>query len=443
MSEKKPKRTHLYHEILDKKLFLTVIKNKSFNFDIPKKAFDRIAKFYGKEILTPISFVLFNKKTESVEIQKRSTVTHSLNEKELSNIYNSSNCFAFIPKYFHEKYDEVEIDQLTPKINNKAMKNIIKKSGILWDHIDGYCEVQIISTEIEEKTKIRITYELVESVFKVIPLLNLVLVDGKTIDLTYYSYKKILKKCGIKMEDMLPYLTTKINDIDRNKLMNQNIPIYEKVKMREIRDKIRKGKLKDKNIEIYLGNEPLNRYQFIDFDLVQKDGNEASNFLNELLEKVNNKKNTIQSYLEDVNNHIIEIKDVNNKDIFVRRKIYDEIMADPETNFDEYKTNDIYGNEIIISKNDLPNYEENPNLIKVYNKNKSKEDFIFTDIKEIEENLENFTFVRQEEIIKGKNKNEEPLEEEWLMMNVECGDLPELDKSKLYLLYSKKQKVIY
>ena len=441
MSEKKPKRTNIYHEILEKKLLLTVIKNKGFNFDIPKKAFDRIAKFYGKETLTPISFVLFNKKTESVEIQKRSTVSHALNQKELSNIYDCSNCFAFTPKYFHEKYNEVQIDQLSPKINNKAMKNIIKKSGINWDLIDDYCEVQIISTEVEEKTKIRITYELVESVFRVIPLLNIVMVDGKTTDLTYYSYKNILEKCGIKLEDMLPYLKTKISDIDRKEFMNQNVPIYEKVKMREIRDIIEKGSLKDKNIEIYLGNEPLNRYQLTDFDLVQKDGNEASNLLNELIEKVNNQKDKIQSYLEDVNNKIIEIKDVNNKDILIRRKIYDEIMEDPETKFDEYKTNDIYGNEIIISKKDLPNYEKNPNLVKIYNNTKPKEDFIFTDINEIEENLANFAFIRQEEIFKGKNKNEEPLEEEWLMMDVECGDLPELDESKPLFTIPEKEKL--
>ena len=156
------------------------------------------------------------------------------------------------------------------------MKNIIKKSGINWDLIDDYCEVQIISTEVEEKTKIRITYELVESVFRVIPLLNIVMVDGKTTDLTYYSYKNILEKCGIKLEDMLPYLKTKISDIDRKEFMNQNVPIYEKVKMREIRDIIKKGSLKDKNIEIYLGNEPLNRYQLIDFDLVQNSWNNTN-----------------------------------------------------------------------------------------------------------------------------------------------------------------------
>jgi hypothetical protein len=54
---------NIYDEILETKLTLTVLKNHGASFDFPKKAFDRICQFYGKEKLKPVSFVTFHKKT--------------------------------------------------------------------------------------------------------------------------------------------------------------------------------------------------------------------------------------------------------------------------------------------------------------------------------------------------------------------------------------------
>ena len=45
---------NIYSEILETKLTLTVLKNHGASFDFPKKAFDRICQFYGKEKITPI-----------------------------------------------------------------------------------------------------------------------------------------------------------------------------------------------------------------------------------------------------------------------------------------------------------------------------------------------------------------------------------------------------
>ena len=440
MAEKKSK-SEIYLKILDKKDNLTVLKNKGFNFLFPKKAFDRICKFYGFESLKPISFVHFVKNISTSEIKKMGTVSRALGDREIANILDVSECFAIIPKDYHEKYDEVKISEISPKIKTNIMKDILKKADIEWDLLVDFCEIQIISTQIEETTKVTVNYELVENVFKYIPLLKIIFVNGEKVDFTYYSYKKVLENCGIKLENMIPYLHPEIKKIDRNEIFNKIYPLYERVQLREIKDRVDHGDLKDKNVDIHIGLDRSKGFKKIPFDEVENNGKEASDLLNDLMNKVNNKKNNIKNYYENIDNQIIEIKDKDNKNVYIRRKIFDEIISDPDEDFDEYKTHDINGNEIILSKKDLPDYNNNPTLIKIYNKNKPKEDFIYNDINDISENLNNFNYFRQKIPFKGKNKNDEEKEEEWVVMDVETGDLPELDESKPLYTIPEKEKL--
>jgi len=437
MSESEPK-SRLYHEVLTKKKFLYVHKKDAFNFEFPKMAFDRICKFYGHEILRPNSFVVYHTMHSTTEVKKLSSVSHQLGEKEITNVLNMLTNFVIIPKEY-EEYDDVTKLKLAPKLDDKIMKNIAKKAGIQWDFMIDYFELQEVTTEVKETSKITITYEIVENVFKLIPILRVVFVNGESTDFTYYSLKSILEKCGIKLEHMLPYLNNEIKDFDRIQVLSEENILYEKVKIRELKDRIKKGDLKDQNLDIFLGVDSCNRYNKIPFDLVQNDENEVSTLLNELIEKVEQKKTKFREYYENIDNQIIEIKDKSNKTVFIRKKIFDEILSDPESEFDEYKTYDICDNEIIISKKEIINYKENPTLIKIYNKN-SKEESILIIIEEIKEDLNDFTYIRQEKAYKGKNIEGEDKEETWTVMDVEFEDLPELDESKpLFTIPEKSQ----
>ena len=437
MSESEPK-SRLYHEVLTKKKFLYVHKKDAFNFEFPKMAFDRICKFYGHEILRPNSFVVYHTMHSTTEVKKLSSVSHQLGEKEITNVLNMLTNFVIIPKEY-EEYDDVTKLKLAPKLDDKIMKNIAKKAGIQWDFMIDYFELQEVTTEVKETSKITITYEIVENVFKLIPILRVVFVNGESTDFTYYSLKSILEKCGIKLEHMLPFLKNEIKDFDRIQILSEENILYEKVKIRELKDRIKKGDLKDQNLDIYLGVDSLNRYNKIPFDLVQNDENEVSTLLNELIEKVEQKKSKFGEYYENIDNQIIEIKDKSNKTVFIRKKIFDEILSDPESEFDEYKTYDISDNEITISKKEIMNYKENPTLIKIYNKN-SKEEYILIIIEEIKEDLNDFTYIRQEKAYKGKNIEGEDKEETWTVMDVEFEDLPELDESKpLFTIPEKSQ----
>ena len=438
MAEKVSK-TKIYHEILSKKEKLTVLKQKEFNFEFPKKAFDRICLFYGKLTLNPISFVRFNKSTQKIEFQKLKTISHTLGEKEIGDILESSKSFAIIPKYYHDKYDLSKISQISPKIKNNIMKDIVKKAGLQWDLLLDFCEIQIISTEYHETLKTTISYEIVENVFKNIPLLNISFINGQKVDCTFYSYKKILEKCGIRLEKMIPLLKHEIKEFDRMELFHQIIPLYEKVKVRELKEKIKHGDLKDQNVDIYHGANTCHRYKKIPFDNIVMVEKEVSDLLKDLNNKVDEQKNKIKKYYENTDNHIYEIKDKNNKNIFIRKQILDELLSSPEEGFDEYKIKDINENEIIISKKDLSNYKNSPPYIRINNKN-SPNDFIFIEIENIKKILDKFSNVKKEDTLKGKNKNIETTEQKWMIMDIECNDLPKLDETNP--LYSIPEKEI-
>ena len=60
--DEKTKKSNLYREIYDSKLFLKAYNRNKYCFDIqfPKSSFDKIIELYGKEKLLPLSFVMFS-----------------------------------------------------------------------------------------------------------------------------------------------------------------------------------------------------------------------------------------------------------------------------------------------------------------------------------------------------------------------------------------------
>ena len=132
---------------------------------------------------------------------------------------------------------------------------------------------------------------------------------------------------------------------------------------------------------------------------------------------------------DNTDNQIIEIKDVNNKDYYIRKKVLDAIVSSTESDYDEYKINDVNNNEIIVSKKLLKENKNTP-VIRIYNKNNPKDEYIYVPKKEIEDNFDKLKYVKQENNFKGKNKNNEPKEIKYILMDVECDALPPLDESK-------------
>lgn len=333
----KNKKTKIYHEILAKKRNLTVFKNDEFKFEFPKESFDRICKFYGKLTLNPISFVKFNLNVKTIELKKMKTVSHALDEIEIRNVLELSEYYAIVPKNFKEKYNEAQIAEFCPKIKNKAMKNIMKKSGLILDLLLDYCEFQIISKEVQVTSKTTVTYEIIDNIFKYIPLLNVKLINGEKSDFSFYSLKTILEKCGINLEKMIPYLHHEIKNIDRTKLNKESIPLYEKVKLRELKERIINGDLKEQNFGVlYIGSNHCRRYSKVPFDIVEHNGDEIRRLLEN---KENINKNEKNEKNLNINKEIREEKrkqEINGKEEMkerLRNRISNAKNIRPEKNY--------------------------------------------------------------------------------------------------------------
>ena len=209
--------------------------------------------------------------------------------------------------------------------------------------------------------------------------------------------------------------------------MKKIIPLYESCKLRRLKSQI-DYKIKDDTLYAFKGCSKANEFNQILFDDFEINRIEESDKLNELIEKVNNKKLNMKKIYDNIDNQIVEVKDKKNKVVYIRKKILDAIISSPESQFDEYKTTDIDGNEVLLSKKSLKE-NKNPALVKLYNKN-NKDEYIFIIIKEIDDNYNKFKYFRQEETFKGKNKNNEPKEIKSLMMDLECESLTKLEEGK-------------
>ena len=82
MSEKGAKK-NLYSQLGDKIEFLRVHKKDSKDFDLkfPKKAFDKICKFYGNERLSPISFLSYHIESATSQITRLKTMSKEIDQR--------------------------------------------------------------------------------------------------------------------------------------------------------------------------------------------------------------------------------------------------------------------------------------------------------------------------------------------------------------------------
>ena len=380
MSEKGAKK-NLYSQLGDKIEFLRVHKKDSKDFDLkfPKKAFDKICKFYGNERLSPISFLSYHIESATSQITRLKTMSKEIEEGEADTILKTINEFLIIPKSLYS-YDEEKQFELAIKTKGKYIQDIVKKAGFDLDSLLEFASIQIVEQEIQETTKIQTNYYTYETVFSLVPILKVIFENGDNFDIAFYSYRNILNKCGLKLEQIGPYLTIEKKDIDRKELMNKHIPLYESSKVRELKGKINE-EIKDQTIYILKGGNVCKRYPEIPFDEFVKDQNEESILLHDTIDKINKVITNVKK--KDPLSDIVQVKDAKGNNIF----IYEDTLNKIEDNKDDpekttYKGSNPMKEEIICGKN--PKKVSPNNYIKLIEPN------IIVDKKDLENALKHY-----------------------------------------------------
>ena len=402
--------------------------NPNFDLKLPKTSLNTIIKLYGEEQIQFNSFIIYiNQETNLSIVTQKKTMKKELDDNEaniISEKLNNLGKYFIIPESLKELDEEKQFEQ-SIKIKGKCITHIMKKAGINFESMIFYLGLQIISQEISEN--VVIDYYTFEKIFKLISLLFIKFNDNNknNLDITFYSFRQILKNCGIKLEDILPFLHIDITNLERNNINNEDLPLIKFLKIRQLKELI-SPEVQNTNIDLMKGTESLlriNKNNFEDLDMFR---NNQSNFLKEIIKKIEVKKDDIKKTSENEENHINEIKK-ENKVFYVKKKLYDNLMKNMD-NYDEVKIKDINGDDVILNKDDLKenlNNEKEP-LIKII-KNNNKNEFILIPKDEIEKKFNEFKYIKQEGNFKGKGINNEPKELKGLFMDINCDTLSEIN----------------
>jgi hypothetical protein len=295
--------------------------NPNFDLKLPKKALNTISKLYGEEQIHFNSFILFiNQGNNLSVVTQKTTMKKELDDNEANRIserLNNLGKYFIIPESLKELDEDKQFEQ-SIKIKGKYITHIMKKAGINFESMIFYLGLQIVSQEINEN--VVIDYFTFEKIFNLISLLSIKFNNKNNLDITFFSFRQILKNCGIKLDEIIPFLHIDIKNIDRSELNSNNIPVYRAYQFRQIKNLI-KPEIQNMKIDLTKGTDSLLRIEKNDFDNIDIFRNEQSNLINDIINKIKIKKEEMKNIYENEENHFIEINDINNEVGYVKKNM--------------------------------------------------------------------------------------------------------------------------
>lgn len=407
--------------------------NPHFNLKIPFNSISTIKKLYGSESLLFNNFIIYSKEKSSSTITQEKTMKKELDDNEANRIsegLNNLGKYYIIPESLKYLDEDKQYEQAI-KLPGKYITHIMKKAGINLESMIFYLGIQIVSHEINEN--VVINYYAFEKIFNLIELLLIKFNNNNNnnndLNITFYSFNQILKNCGIKLEEIIPFLHIDIKNINRKELNYNTIPIYKAYKIRQLKQLI-PDEVQNNNIDIMKGTESLIRIEKDDFDFFDVFRKEESNLINDIMNKIEIKKEEIKKQCENEENYIAEINK-ENKAFYIKKNIFDNLIKNIDNNNNLIIT-DINNNEIPINKEIIVtnNNKNIKPLIKISNKN-NKNEYIFISKDDlINKYMKNFKYIKQEDTFSGKGINGEPKDIKGLYLDINIEQLLENNKDK-------------
>ena len=347
------KRSEMYKEFYNTKVFLKVYNRKKIEFDFkfPKSSYDRIIQLYGKETILPLSFVLFSNPFENVE-----TIQYSSHNLNIRSSVQIDNILALLDNYYvypasYEELDEIEKLQRAPKLKPKYLKDIAKKMGIQFSEMIDYMSLQMTEINVRETMSTIVNVKMYTIIFNSLHLLNVKFPDKESFDISFYSYNKMLKMAGIGLEQIIPYLEIlKKNDLTREQLNNLGkIILFEKVLHRQLKESIDPN-IRNKYIDLYVGTNSCDKIPRPDPIILEPFREETSNLLMKLIAE--KEKNTKGKKEDDTKEENIDKEEENlDKE--------EENIDNEEENIDNKEENKTNEENIENEEENKDNEEEN------------------------------------------------------------------------------------
>ena len=358
------KKSDMYKDIYDSKIFLKVFNRKKYEFDFnfPKSSFDRIIELYGKERILPLSFVHFSNPFETTETIRYSSRNINIRTSvQINSILDVLKDYYVYPASF-ENLDDLEKIQRAPRLKPKYLKSIANKMGLSFSEMINYISLQMTEINVRETTRTVVNVQMYSLVFNLVHLLNVKFPDKESFYMTFFSYRKMMKMAGLDLEEILPYLEILIMDeLTREELNNLGKTLlYDKVLHRGLKESIEVN-IRDKNIDLYKGIESCDRIPRSDPIIFEPFREEASNLLMKLVGEGEEKEKDNEEVSEEENNdkeeendniiqkpiNVIDKGGIKNVENYDNKEVEEPLNEDKEQdNKDKELENQLDNNEI-------------------------------------------------------------------------------------------------
>ena len=356
-----------YVNFLEKKDNLTV-GNSEMNFliDLKFSSYIKILNQMDAPLELLVNYIKFITISQTVNYETETEPINYNAPEEYKKLLEITKYFYVIKPEYSNLEDKEKIEYQIILLNN-SLRKIMKLAGN--DFIQSLSYMDIVITTISYEYLIHKKKKLknLDSNIKKLLDNNLIYNIGDDIIISDYSIKKILSLSGFNLYDLSDYLKIKQFKGDeesrKKKINNLN-------KITKYFSNIQKIKNNENNIiKNFTGNDISEKNKEIKFDDIEFSFNEASNLIDDIINKLNNKKKEIYDNCDNDNNLFIFIKNKNGNSVFIR-KIYIKLIENyPNDKISNFDVIDINNKNVLIPKNNLKNISSDNNYILIKNNN--------------------------------------------------------------------------
>ena len=367
------------------------------------------------DLINYVSYIIREGATKTTYFQKE------LNEEE-NDVYqkalDSVKKFHFFkPEDLNKEYEERAALEIP--VPSKSWKKINAMHGNVYILAD-YTAIEISSLSYEEirRNIVRVHYDKrIELIFTILRSFQFN-PDGDPIEISSYSVKKILKLLDFYVQELIPYMNIRVRDPQHIQMFRKKTTLHSKSYIMEMK----REQGSDDKLVSFSQTDINKRNPIHNLKLVEQNRQTISDFLFDLIKKIQDKKDKVNEILRNDKNKVSKTKDKEGNNCFIYKTIYDYIINDT-TPFDLFIVKDINGVERNISKKELikENEENNTqNYVKINNT-------AFLPIDVVENIFNEYDYYNQETQITPLDKDCADIEQQSIKIrDIDVNEYPEI-----------------
>ena len=304
-----------YVNFLEKKNNLKIV-NPNFSINLKFSSYKKILNQIETPLELFVNYITFRTISQNIKYETQTITDYNVSDEYKKLLEVTKYFYVIKPEYSNLEDEEKMEHQII--LRNNSLRKIMKLIGE--DFIQSLSFIEIIITTItyeyliHRKKKEKKLNDNIKRLLDYYLIYNI----GDNIIISDYSIKKILSLAKLDLYDLPDYLKIKKFNGDeelRKKKINNLIKITKNLSNIQEIKKNKKNTVKNFTI----GYDISEKNKEINIDDIEFAFNEASNLMDDIINKLNNKKKEINNNCDNENNLFIYIKDKDGNDVFIRK----------------------------------------------------------------------------------------------------------------------------